>query len=107
VLFRSGEYCPRDFADWRPIPSELLEKQELREALQNGINSLSPMYREIVILRDVHSLSLKDTAAVLGITEGSVKTRLHRARLQLRDFLAPGFDGNWSSGQSYRKVRAW
>lgn len=102
-----GEYCPRDFADWRPIPSELLEKRELREALQNGINSLSPMYREIVILRDVHSLSLKDTAAVLGITEGSVKTRLHRARLQLRDFLAPGLDGNWSSGQSYRKVRAW
>ena len=67
--------------------------------MQNGINSLSPMYREIVILRDVHSLSLKDTAAVLGIPEGSVKTRLHRARLQLRDFLAPGFDGSWSSGQ--------
>src|SRR5271156_1716945 len=104
---QEGEYWPRDFADWRPIPSELLESEELREALQNGINSLSPMYREIVILRDVHSLSLKDTAAVLGIPEGSVKTRLHRARLQLRDFLAPGFDGSWSAGQNYRKVRAW
>src|SRR5271154_1739570 len=80
---QEGEYWPRDFADWRPIPSELLEKEQLREALQNGINSLSPMYREIVILRDVQSLSLKDTAAVLGIPEGSVKTRLHRARLQL------------------------
>ncbi len=95
---QEGEYWPRDFADWRPIPSELLEKKELREALQNGINSLSPMYREIVILRDVHSLSLKDTAAVLGIPEGSVKTRLHRARLQLRDSLAPGFDSGTKSG---------
>src|ERR1700691_3478875 len=104
---QEGEYWPRDFADWRPIPSELLEKKELREALQNGINSLSPMYREIVILRDVQNLNLKDTAAVLGIPEGSVKTRLHRARLQLRDFLAPGIDGGWSSGQNYRKVRPW
>lgn len=104
---QEGEYWPKDFADWRPIPSELLEKRELREALQNGINSLSPMYREIVVLRDVQNLSLKDTAAVLGIPEGSVKTRLHRARLQLRDFLAPGIDGSWSSGQNYRKVRPW
>jgi RNA polymerase sigma-70 factor, ECF subfamily len=104
---QEGEYRPRDFADWRPIPSELLETKQLREALQNGINSLSPVYREIVILRDVHGLNLKDTAAVLGIPEGSVKTRLHRARLQLRDFLAPGFDGSWSLGQNYRKVRAW
>src|SRR5277367_5684650 len=63
-----GEYRPRDFADWRPIPSELLETDQLREALQNGINSLRPMYREIVILRDVQSLSLN------GIPEGSVKT---------------------------------
>jgi RNA polymerase sigma-70 factor, ECF subfamily len=104
---QEGEYWPRDFADWRPIPSELLEKKEVREALQNGINSLSPMYRDIVILRDVQNLNLKDTAAVLGIPEGSVKTRLHRARLQLRDFLAPGIDGSWSSGQNYRKVRPW
>jgi RNA polymerase sigma-70 factor, ECF subfamily len=95
---REGEYWPRDFADWRPIPSELLEREELREALQNGIDSLRPMYREIVMLRDVQSLSLKDTAAILGIPEGNVKTRLHRARLQLRDFLAPGIDGGWRSG---------
>ena len=68
---------------------------------------LARCIESIVILRDVQSLSSKDTAAVLGIPEGSVKTRLHRARLQLRDFLAPGIDGSWSSGQNYRKVRAW
>jgi RNA polymerase sigma-70 factor (ECF subfamily) len=102
-----GDYWPKDFADWRPIASELLEKNELRKALQDAINSLSPTYREVVIFRDVQNLSIKDTAAVLGIPEGSVKTRLHRARLLLRDALAPGIDGSWSAGQRYRKVRAW
>jgi RNA polymerase sigma-70 factor (ECF subfamily) len=85
----------------------MLEKNELRKALQDAINSLSPTYREVVIFRDVQNLSIKDTAAVLGIPEGSVKTRLHRARLLLRDALAPGIDGSWSAGQRYRKVRAW
>ena len=102
-----GEYWPKDFADWHPIPSELLEEDEVRNALQNAINSLSPTYRDVVVLRDVQNLSIKDTAAVLGIPEGSVKTRLHRARLLLRDALAPGIDGSWNAGQGYRKVRAW
>ena len=101
-----GEYRPRDFADWRPIACELLEKHEVRKALQDAINSLSPTYRDVVILRDVQNLNIKDTAAVLGIPEGSVKTRLHRARLLLRDALAPGVDGSWNAGR-YRKVRAW
>lgn len=102
-----GDYWPRDFADWRPIPSELLEKDEVRQALQNAINALSPTYREVVILRDVQNLSIKDAAAILNLSEGAVKTRLHRARLLLRDALAPGIDGCWSKGQEYRKVRRW
>lgn len=102
-----GDYWPKDFADWRPIPSEMLERKELREALENGIKSLGPRYREVLILRDLHNLSQKETAAVLGIGEGSVKTRLHRARMQLRDFMAPGVDGSWSARHNYRKVRAW
>ena len=95
------DYWPRDFADWRPIPSELLEDDETRQALQNAINSLSPNYREIVVLRDIENLSIKDTAAILGLSEATVKTRLHRARLLLRDALAPGLDGCWSAGQRY------
>ena len=102
-----GDYWPRDFADWRPIPSELLEDDETRQALQNAINSLSPNYREIVVLRDIENLSIKDTAAILGLSEATVKTRLHRARLLLRDALAPGLDGCWSTGQRYQKVRPW
>jgi RNA polymerase sigma-70 factor (ECF subfamily) len=102
-----GEFWPKDYADWRPIPSELLEENEIRQAVQDAISSLSANYREVLILRDVQRLSIKETTTVLGISEGSVKTRLHRARLLLRDRLAPGIDGCWIKGQPYRKVRPW
>jgi RNA polymerase sigma-70 factor, ECF subfamily len=103
-----GEYFPKDFADWREVPSEALQRKELREALKNAIASLPLKYREVLILRDVQQLRIEEVARILGITEGSVKTRLLRARLQMRDALAPGVDGTWSSGkQEYRKVRPW
>lgn len=100
-------FCPKDFADWRPIPSEVLEQNEIRQAVQDASDSLSPEYREVFILRDVQHLSIEETTTILGISEANVKTRLHRARLQLRDGLAPGLDGCWIKGQSYRKVRPW
>jgi RNA polymerase sigma-70 factor (ECF subfamily) len=103
-----GDYFPKDFADWREIPSEILHRKELREALKRALNSLPPKYREVLILRDIQHLSIQETAQVLGITEGSVKTRLLRARYQMRDALAPGIDGSWSSGKpEYEKVRPW
>lgn len=103
-----GDYFPKDFADWREIPAEALQKQQLREALKRGIASLPQKYREVLILRDIQHMSIQETAQVLGITEGSVKTRLLRARLQMRDALAPGIDGSWSTGKTeYQKVRAW
>ncbi len=100
-----GEYIPKDFADWREIPSEALEQRELREALTKALESLPEKYRTILILRDVQHLSINETAKVLGLTEANVKTRLSRARLQMRDALAPGFDGAWSRGRSDEKVR--
>jgi RNA polymerase sigma-70 factor (ECF subfamily) len=102
-----GDYRPRDFADWRPIPSELLETGTVRQAVQKAINSLSPIFREVVTLRDIQNLSIRETSTILGISEAAVKTRLHRARLLLRDSLAPGIDGCWGKGQPYRKVRPW
>jgi len=103
-----GDYFPRDFADWREIPSEALQRKELREALQRAMASLPENYREVLILRDIQHLSTEETALVLGIGKGNVKTRLLRARLQMRDALAPGFDGNWSLERpEYTKVRAW
>jgi RNA polymerase sigma-70 factor (ECF subfamily) len=102
-----GDFWPKDFADWRPIPSELLEQNEIRQAVHDAIDSLSPCYREVLVLRDVQQLSIKETTTILGISEANVKTRLHRARLLLRDSLAPGIDGCWIKGQPYKKVRPW
>lgn len=84
-----GDYIPKDFADWREIPSEALERKELRDALTSALNSLPEKYRTVMMLRDVQQLSISETAQVLGISEANVKTRLSRARLQMRDALAP------------------
>ena len=105
---KEGEYFPKDFADWREIPSEALQRGELREALKRAIATLPVKYREVFILRDIQLLSTQETAQILAISEGNVKTRLLRARLQMRDALAPGIDGSWSTGNSeYQKVRPW
>ena len=85
-----GNYVPRDFADRREIPSEALENQELRQTLAVALASLPTRYRSVLVLRDVQQLSVRETAGILGISEANVKTRLCRARLQMRDALAPG-----------------
>jgi RNA polymerase sigma-70 factor (ECF subfamily) len=100
-----GDYVPRDFADWREIPSEALETARLRQALRQALDSLSPKYRQVLVLRDVEHLNIAETAKLLGITEAAVKTRLLQARLIMRDALAPGFDGAWRKGLEYAKVR--
>lgn len=101
-----GDYTPVDFADWREIPSESLQRKELREVLHNAIASLKSIYRDVLILRDVQHMSVAETAMALGISEASVKTRLMRARFQVRDMLAPGFDGYWNmGGNTYKRVR--
>jgi RNA polymerase sigma-70 factor, ECF subfamily len=87
-----GTYTPRDFADWREIPSEALERKEVREKLVAAFGSLAQKYREVFVLRDVEHLSIEDTSQVLGISAGAVKTRLLRARLMLRDLLSPGLE---------------
>ena len=103
-----GDYIPRDFADWREIPSEALQRKELRDAIAKALDSLAPKYREVFMLRDVQKLNIQETAKALEITEASVKTRLLRARLQMRDALAPGIDGGWSGEErAWKKVRPW
>ncbi len=103
-----GDYMPRDFADWREIPSEALQKKELRQALSRALVSLTPKHREVFVLRDVQHFNIAETAHLLGIKESAVKTRLLRARLQMRDALAPGIDGSWSTGRNeYKQVRPW
>lgn len=90
-----GDYMPKDYADWREIPSEALEQKELRVALTKALKSLPEKYRSVLVLRDVQQLSIAETSQALGISEANVKTRLSRARLQMRDALAPGLMGSW------------
>jgi RNA polymerase sigma-70 factor (ECF subfamily) len=104
---KEGDYWPLDFADWREIPSEAMEQKELQGALHRAMDSLSPEYREVLICRDIQQLSIEETAQLLGLSKSNVKTRLMRARLRMRDALAPGFDGSWSRGRKYEKIRPW
>jgi RNA polymerase sigma-70 factor, ECF subfamily len=98
-----GNYTPRDFADWREIPSETLQRKEIRQKLAEALTSLGDKYREVFVLRDMQQLSIEDTAKTLGISAAAVKTRLLRARLMLRDLLAPGLGGAWKDRLSFAK----
>jgi len=80
---------PALLRDWREVPSEALERQEMRLLLQEAVGSLPPIYRETFLLRDVEEFSIAETAEMLKITVPSVKVRLHRARMMLQKTLAP------------------
>jgi RNA polymerase sigma-70 factor (ECF subfamily) len=84
-----GHISPAILRDWREVPSEVLERKEVRQILQKAITSLPEKYREVFILRDVEELNVVETAAALRITVGNVKVRLHRARMMLQKQLTP------------------
>ena len=98
-------YVPKDFEDWRDIPSTALERVEVREALVKALSSLAQHYRETFVLRDIHELGISQTAGLLGISPGAVKSRLRRARLMLRDMLAPGLGQDGRLGWTSKEVR--
>ena len=100
---QEGDYTPRDFADWREIPSEALERKEVRQRLAQALASLDRKYREVFVLRDMEQLNIQETADALGISIASVKTRLLRARLMLRDLLAVGWEQGWFSRLPFEK----
>lgn len=103
-----SEYAPRDFADWREIPSEALERKEVRQRLAQALGTLDRKYREVFVLRDMEHLNIQETAEALGITVASVKTRLLRARLMLRDLLAAGWEQGWFSRLPFEKgTKPW
>lgn len=88
-----GDFTPALLTDWREVPAEALERKELRDCLCHAVLSLPPIYREVVQLRDIDELDVQETADVLGITPGSVKVRLHRARIMLQKELTPVLKG--------------
>lgn len=85
----TGDYTPAALTDWREIPSEALERQEIRTLMKQAVEELPDAFRQVVVLRDIEELSVNETAEALGISIALVKVRLHRARLLLQKRLAP------------------
>lgn len=83
------EVSPAFLTDWREIPSEALERKELRQALRDAVGELPALYREVFTLRDLEGLNVRETAEALGVNENVVKVRLHRARMMLQKRLVP------------------
>jgi RNA polymerase sigma-70 factor (ECF subfamily) len=84
-----GHVSPALLRDWKEIPSEALQRQEVRLMLQEAISSLPPIYREVFTLRDIEDLSTIEAAETLNISVASIKVRLYRARIMLQKILAP------------------
>jgi RNA polymerase sigma-70 factor (ECF subfamily) len=80
---------PALLRDWREIPSEAVEREEVRNLIQLAVGQLPDIYREVFLLRDVEELTISETAEALNISVPSVKVRLHRARMMLQKQLAP------------------
>jgi RNA polymerase sigma-70 factor (ECF subfamily) len=90
---QGGDFTPAFLTGWREVPLEALERKELGAILRKAIEGLPEIYRNILLLRDIEELDVRETALALGITEGSVKVRLHRARALLQRDLAPKLKG--------------
>ena len=78
---------PREVADWSPNPEQQYSQAELHDILSKTINGLPPSFRTVFVLRDVEGLSTEETAEALNLSIPAVKSRLLRARLQLRERL--------------------
>lgn len=86
---RPEDYTPFLIADWREIPSEALERDELAKQIERAIANLPPTYREVFLLRDKEEMSIEEIAQAVGVKPNLVKVRLFRARMLLQKQLTP------------------
>ncbi len=82
---------PHEVIDWRPDPEQLYTKAELSSILTEALQQLSPNYREVFLLCDAEEFTMEEAAQMLGLSVAAVKSRLHRARLRLREILGKSF----------------
>jgi len=88
-----------EIADWSALPDDQALRGELRETVQAAIQKLPEIYRAVMTLRDIEELSTEETADVLEISVEAVKTRLHRARLSVRQKLEEYMKGARAGGR--------
>jgi RNA polymerase sigma-70 factor, ECF subfamily len=86
---QTGDFTPAILTSWRDVPAQSLERKELGAILRRAVEGLPQIYRNVVLLRDIEEMDVRETAAALNISEGAVKVRLHRARALLQRALAP------------------
>jgi RNA polymerase sigma-70 factor (ECF subfamily) len=84
---RSGERRKLEIADWSALPEDEFLRGELRSVIREAISELPEIYRSVILLRDMEELTTEETAQVLEVSNEVVKTRLHRARLAIRQKL--------------------
>ena len=92
--FLEDGHMARPARAWRPIAESELVQRELRDLVLEKIRSLPESYRNVLMLRDIEELDTDETARLMGIRPGAVKTRLHRARQALRGLLEPHLSEN-------------
>jgi RNA polymerase sigma-70 factor (ECF subfamily) len=83
--------APINIADWAPGPVEQMLNQETQAAMTEAIEALPPEFRQVFVLRDIEELSNAEVAEILDLSVAAVKSRLHRARLKVRNRLATYF----------------
>ena len=91
---QDGDQVRLEIADWSSLPDGKALQSEMKELLEKAIRELPETYRSVVLLRDIEELSTQETAQILGVSEDVVKTRLHRARLAIRNELDEYLRGN-------------
>lgn len=86
-----GSLLPTQFFDWCCLPEEDFHTAEVQTQLEQAMRQLSPTLRSVFILRELEGLSVQETAEALDVSQDVIKTRLHRARLFLREQLSAYF----------------
>lgn len=89
---REDEYYAGSIPEWRMHADVAIENQELRQKIIEAVDALAPKYQTVFVLKEIEGLKLDEIAEVLDLTVGGVKSRLHRARLQLRASLESYLD---------------
>jgi RNA polymerase sigma-70 factor (ECF subfamily) len=96
-------YESLEIIDWKNLPEDRLLSGEVMDMLDESVQKLTPALRVVFVLRDIEGLSVSETAEILGLSEGAVKTRLSRARMQLRQELSLYFGSELEKEKDHEK----